>query len=75
MEERFDVEIDLNGWLIPIQVEQKGSGIFKVTYGNTSLGLLIQSETSKWTYVQNLFSRGLLNKLTTDKISFAIRNY
>lgn len=75
MEKRFDVEIDLNGWLIPIQVEQKGSGIFKVAYGNTSLGLLIQSETSKWTYVQNLFSRGLLNKLTTDKISVAIRNY
>lgn len=75
MEERFDVEIDLNGWLIPIHVEQKGTGIFKVAYGNTSLGILLQSETSKWSYVQNLFSKGLLNKITTDKISFAIRNY
>lgn len=72
---KFDVEIDLNGWLVPIHVEQKDRGIFKVAYGNTSLGILVQSDASKWTYVQNPVSSGLLNKVTTEKISEAIRNY
>lgn len=72
---KFDIEINLNGWLIPIHVEQKGSGIFKVAYGGTTLGLVLQNQGSSWTYVQNLFNNGLLNKLTADKIGTAIINY
>jgi len=72
---QFDIEIDLNGWLIPIHVEQKGEGIFKVAYGRTTLGILLKNQGSNWSYAQNLLSKGLLNKVTSEKISRAITNY
>jgi hypothetical protein len=72
MTAQFNIEIDLNGWLVPIRVEGKGSGIFKVAYGDTTLGLLVQNESSHWLYTQDLFSTGCLNALTSEKISQAI---
>jgi hypothetical protein len=72
MTAKFNIEIDLNGWLVPICVEGKGSGIFKVAYGDVTLGLLVQNESSNWMYTQDLFSTGCLNELTSKKISQAI---
>jgi hypothetical protein len=75
MRGKFDIEVDLNGWLVPMHVEQKGRGIFKVAYEDTILGYLVQNERSRWNYIHNIFSEGLLNPQTTERISNAIINY
>jgi hypothetical protein len=72
MTAKFNIEIDLNGWLVPICVEGKGSGIYKVAYGDVTLGMLVQNESPQWLYTQDLFSVGCLNALTSEKISQAI---
>jgi hypothetical protein len=72
---KFDIQVDLNGWLIPFHIERKGYGIFKVAYENITLGHLMVNDASKWIYLKNIADRNLLNSYTADKISRAIVNY
>jgi len=72
---KFDITIDLNGWLVPMHVEKKGGGVFKVAYEDMILGYLVQNDCSRWNYVHNVFSEGLLNAQTADRIRQAIINY
>lgn len=71
----FDIEVNLNGWLVPMHVQRKGLGVFKVAYEDTTLGYLLRSETSRWQYIHNVLSRSLLNAQTTAMIGKAIINY
>jgi hypothetical protein len=75
MSTTFDIQIDLNGWLIPFQIERKGAGTFKVIFENLSLGFVLLNNSSQWIYLQKTMRRGLLNKQTTDKICEAIKYY
>lgn len=76
MSEKFDIQINLNGWLIPFSIENKGSGIFKINFENLTLGFLKANNSNRWTYLQNsIAGEGLLNKRTTDKICQAIKYY
>jgi len=72
---KFDIQIDLNGWLIPFHIENKGSGIFKVAYEKVTIGHLLLNESSKWMYLTDINDVNLLNSYTADKISMAIINY
>jgi len=75
MRAEFDIQVNLNGWLVPIHVQKKGSGVFKVAYENTTLGYLMQNNDSRWQYLHNVFSSSLLNAQTTAIIGKAIRTY
>jgi hypothetical protein len=75
MGKRFDIQIDLNGWVIPFQIERKDSGIFKVLYDNLTLGFILLNNASKAMYLQPAMSHELLNKQTADKICEAIKYY
>lgn len=75
MSVKFDIQIDLNGWLIPFHIERRGKGIFKVAYEELTLGHLLLDECSKWTYMKNAMTGKLLNAKTTAKITQAIVNY
>jgi|GEM_PF-2093638 len=72
---KFDIEVDLNGWLVPMHIEQKGQGIFKVVYEDTILGYLQQHERFRWSTITDMFSPGLLNQQTTEMIGKAIINH
>jgi hypothetical protein len=72
---KFDIEINMNGWLVPMHIEQKGEGVFKVAYEDITLGYLLQNERSRWQYVDNIFNGSLLNAQTTAMIGKAIINY
>lgn len=75
MSEKFDIEVDLNGWLVPMHVEQKGKDVFKVAYEDVTLGYLVHKEPSKWKYIHNIFTEGLLNARTAAMIGQAIKAY
>ncbi|CAM4107855.1 hypothetical protein SAMN06265348_103366 [Pedobacter westerhofensis] len=72
---KFDIQVNLNGWLIPFHVESKGEGIFKVAYESVNIGHLLVNDTSKWMYLTDISDEKLLNSYTADKISKAIINY
>ncbi|SEB00180.1 hypothetical protein [Pedobacter hartonius] len=72
---KFNIQVNLNGWLIPFHIERKQSGIFKVFYENTILGHLLVNDYSKWVYLNNVGNEKLLNPYTADRISKAIVNY
>lgn len=71
----FNIQVDFNGWLIPLQVERKESGIFKIAYQSVVLGHLLVNETAKWMYVNPVTEENLLNPSIAEKISKAIINY
>ena len=75
MKAKFDIQVNLNGWMIPFHIERKGYGIFKVAYENMILGHLMLSECTKWLYIRNVAVDDLLNVRTRNKISAAIINY
>jgi len=75
MSAKFDIQIDLNGWLIPFHIERKGKGIFKVAYEELTLGYLLLDEYARWKYMKSVFADKLLNSKTTAKITNAIINY
>jgi hypothetical protein len=69
---KFEIKVDLNGWLVPMLVEKKGSGVFKVAYEDMTLGYLVENEGSRWNYVHNVFNEELLNAQTAERIKNAI---
>ncbi|WP_158798530.1 hypothetical protein [Pedobacter sp. L105] len=75
MSAKFDIQIDLNGWLVPFHIERKGKGIFKIAYEELSLGHLLLDEYSRWIYKKSMNAGQLLNAGTTAKITKAIINY
>jgi len=75
MTRQFDIEVDLNGWLVPMHIEQKGKGVFKVVYEDTILGYLQQHGLFKWSALTDLVTPSLLNQQTTEKIGKAIINH
>jgi len=75
MKAKFDIQIDLNGWVIPFHIEREGYGIFKVAYENIALGYLLLNNSAKWLYIKNISGGNLLNPRTRTKISKAILNY
>lgn len=74
MTAKFNIQITLNGWVIPFDIERHGKGVFKVAYRNAVLGHLLLTEKAKWYYI-NYSSQNLLNKITRTKITEAIVNY
>lgn len=75
MRAKFDIQIDLNGWVIPFHIERRGNRIFKIAYGNTALGHLLLNENSKWDYFAAYSGSKLMNLCTRNKIGKAIINY
>lgn len=75
MRAKFDIQVDFNGWLIPLHVENKGSGIFKIAYESVILGHLLVNDNSKWMYMNPVTEENLLNPSIAEKISEAIINY
>jgi len=75
MSPKFDIQVNLNGWMIPFKIERKGYGIFKVAYENVSLGYLLLNESAKWLYLKSVKGEELLNPYSTRKITEAIVNY
>lgn len=75
MKAKFDIQINLNGWVIPFHIERQGYGIFKVAYKNLALGHMLLTERAKWFYIKNITGESLLNLPTRIAISKAIINY
>jgi hypothetical protein len=72
---KFDIQVNLNGWVIPFHIESQGEGVFKVIYDKLTLGHLLVNDTSKWIYLNNIAEDKLLNPYSAAMISQAITNY
>ena len=72
---KFDIQVDLNGWVIPFHIESQGEGVFKVIYDKLTVGHLLVNDTSKWIYLNPVTDNNLLNSYSAARISQAITNY
>lgn len=75
MSAEFNIQVDLNGWIVPFRIEEKGQGIFKIAYHSLLIGHVLLNEAKKCIYISNVGESPLLNAYTAEKIGEAIIKY